>query len=112
AAVTQAPASLDHQISHSTRSGSEYVYNNTWVYVLSTGILTTHAEWREYWGYNAMSPTNVDGRGRRTAVVTLAGGTTYGAARAMNLVAVRALDNSGSGTISRTVVGINWVVSD
>ncbi len=39
------------------------------------------------------------------------GGSTYGVAKAVKLVAVRVLNCSGSGTTSGVIAGINWVTS-
>ena len=39
------------------------------------------------------------------------GGTTYGVAKNVNLVAVRVLDCGGSGSYTGIIAGINWVVA-
>jgi subtilisin family serine protease len=40
------------------------------------------------------------------------GGTTWGVARDVNIVAVRVLDCNGNGTISGVIAGVDWVTAD
>jgi subtilisin family serine protease len=40
------------------------------------------------------------------------GGSTYGVAKQVNLVAVRVLNCQGSGTTSQVIAGIDWVTAD
>ena len=40
------------------------------------------------------------------------GGATYGVAKNVQLVAVRVLDCSGSGTYSQVIAGIDWVTAN
>ncbi|MFZ5786561.1 MAG: S8 family peptidase, partial [Acidobacteriota bacterium] len=53
----------------------------------------------------------MDGEGHGTSVAGIAGGSTGGVAPAAKIYAVRVLDDSGSGTVSRIMAGINDVVS-
>ncbi|WP_217630933.1 S8 family serine peptidase [Modestobacter sp. DSM 44400] len=47
-----------------------------------------------------------------THVAGTVGGTTYGIAKDVRLVAVRAQDCSGSGNTSGVIAGIDWVTAD
>ena len=53
----------------------------------------------------------VDCSGHGTHVAGTIGGTTYGVAKAVQIVAVRVLNCSGIGSISQVVSGINWVTA-
>jgi subtilisin family serine protease len=86
------------------------------VYLLDTGILRTH---QEFTGRVATGVTFInDGRGTNdcnghgTHVAGIAGGTTYGVAKAVTLVPVRVLDCTGSGFNSDVIAGLDWVVAD
>jgi len=82
-------------------------------YVIDTGIRTTHSEFggRASLGAEFVddSTTADDCDGHGTHVAGTIGGTTYGVAKGVNLVAVRVLDCTGSGLWSWVVSGINWV---
>lgn len=85
-------------------------------YIIDTGIQTTHAEF----GGRATAAFDVfnDGRdgqdcdGHGTHVAGTVGGSTYGVAKNVNLVAVRVLDCTGSGSWSGVIAGIDWVTAD
>jgi subtilisin family serine protease len=53
-----------------------------------------------------------DCNGHGTHVAGTIGGTTYGVAKAVKLVAVRVLDCAGSGTTSGVIAGIDWVTAN
>ena len=82
-------------------------------YIIDTGILTTHAEFggRASGGFTAVADGNGtnDCNGHGTHVAGTVGGGTYGVAKGVNLVAVRVLDCSGSGSVSGVIAGIDWV---
>jgi subtilisin family serine protease len=83
-------------------------------YIIDTGIRTTHSEFagnRATSGYSAINDGNGtnDCNGHGTHVSGTVGGSTYGVAKAVHLVAVRVLDCSGSGSVSGVVAGIDWV---
>jgi len=97
-----------------------YNYNATGsgvkAYIIDTGIRATHTQiaGRVISGFTAISDglgTN-DGNGHGTHVSGTVGGTTYGVAKNVTLVAVRVLDSSGSGTNSGVIAGVDFVTSD
>ncbi len=112
------PWGLDRIDAASGLSGTyNYTLSGTGVtaYIIDTGILTTHVEFggRASSGYTAITDGNgtVDCNGHGTHVSGTVGGATYGVAKNVNLVAVRVLDCSGSGTSSGVAAGIDWVTA-
>lgn len=99
---------------------STYIYNATGAgvhaYIVDTGIRTTHVEFggRASGGYTAILDGNGtnDCHGHGTHVAGTVGGTTYGVAKSVNLVAVRVLSCSGSGTWTQVISGIDWVTAN
>ena len=85
------------------------------VYIIDTGILTTHQEFagRATGGYTAIADGNGtdDCNGHGTHVAGTVGGGTTGVARNVSLIAVRVLDCGGSGSWSGVIAGVDWVTS-
>ena len=85
------------------------------VYVVDTGIRRTSNDLR---GRVRSGIDLVDGgaaddcNGHGTHVAGIIGGTRYGVAKRAHLIAVRVLDCAGSGSVSRVLKGIDWVVRD
>lgn len=86
------------------------------VYVVDTGILTTHPDL----GGRAVSGTDTvdndgnanDCNGHGTHVSGTIGGTSYGLAKQATLIGVRVLDCAGSGATSGVIAGLDWVVAN
>jgi subtilisin family serine protease len=82
-------------------------------YVIDTGIRISHTEFggRATYGWDFVGHDSAasDCNGHGTHVAGTIGGTTYGVAKKVNLVAVRVLDCDGEGYLSDVIDGIDWV---
>jgi subtilisin family serine protease len=85
-------------------------------YIIDTGIRTTHTQFggRASYGYDAVGGrgSGEDCNGHGTHVAGTVGGSTYGVAKQVSLVAVRVLNCRGSGTTSGVIAGIDWVTGN
>jgi len=85
-------------------------------YILDTGILDTHTDFggRASVGEDVIGDgqNGIDCNGHGTHVAGTVGGSTYGVAKNVDLVAVRVLDCGGNGTWDGVVAGIDWVTND
>jgi serine protease len=96
---------------------SSYTYDtsaiNVDVYVIDTGIRSTHVEFggRVTNGYTAIADGNGtnDCNGHGTHVAATVGGTIYGVAKSVELHPVRVLGCNGSGSTSGVIAGVDWV---
>ncbi|MEU6604572.1 S8 family peptidase [Streptomyces shenzhenensis] len=118
---SDAPWGLDRIDQTSLPLSGTYTYpdsagSGVTAYVIDTGVRITHSQisGRASYGYDAVDGDNTaqDGNGHGTHVATTIAGSTYGVAKKANIVAVRVLDNSGSGTTAGVVAGIDWVTAN
>ena len=85
-------------------------------YVIDTGIRITHHEfgYRASYGWDFVDSDGQasDCEGHGTHVAGIIGGTHYGVAKKVKLVALRVLDCDGSGYISDVIDAVNWVTDN
>ncbi|HEV7990644.1 MAG TPA: PKD domain-containing protein [Gemmatimonadaceae bacterium] len=86
------------------------------VYIIDTGINYTHNEYngRTSFGVDEIVPSTngADCNGHGSHVSGTIGGTTYGVAKNVKLVAVRVLNCAGSGSTAGVIAGIDWVTAN
>ncbi len=83
-------------------------------YILDTGIKIDHTEFgnRATWGFNTIDSKDTDCNGHGTHVPGIVGGTVYGVAKKVDLVAVKVLDCLGNGTWESVIKGMEWVMKN
>ena len=119
--ATQSPATwgLDRIDQRNLPLNNAYTYSttasNVHAYIIDTGIRTSHTDFggRASAGYDAIGDgrNGQDCNGHGTHVAGTTGGSTYGVAKGVALVAVRVLSCSGSGSTSGVIAGVDWVTS-
>ncbi|MFF7951390.1 S8 family peptidase [Streptomyces griseorubiginosus] len=85
----------------------------TTVYVIDTGIRISHQDFGDRasygWDFVGDDRSAGDGNGHGTHVAATVAGARYGVAKRAEVVAVRVLDDTGSGTTAQVIAGIDWV---
>ncbi|GGZ10854.1 S8 family peptidase [Streptomyces nitrosporeus] len=84
-------------------------------YVIDTGVRVTHDDFegRAASGFDAVDNDDDadDGNGHGTHVAGTIAGASHGVAKKTKIVAVRVLDDNGSGTTEQVIAGIDWVTA-
>ena len=120
--ATQSPATwgLDRIDQRNLPLNNAYTYSttasNVRAYVIDTGILTSHTDFggRASIGTDTVGDgrNGVDCNGHGTHVAGTVGGSTYGVAKEVRLVAVRVLNCAGSGSNAGVIAGVDWVTAN
>lgn len=78
--------------------------------MIDTGVFVAHPEFqgRARIGKSFSGDGTRDGNGHGTHVAGTIGSKTFGVAKNVSIVAVKVLDNQGSGTTSNVIAGIDW----
>ncbi|MFG2873051.1 S8 family serine peptidase [Streptomyces sp. NPDC048338] len=112
---------LDRVDQTETAGDSKYTYpdgagEGVTAYVIDTGVRVSHQDFggRAADGFDAVEndETAQDGNGHGTHVAGTIAGTAHGVAKKAKIVAVRVLDDNGSGTTEQVVAGIDWVTKN
>ncbi|MDK1349191.1 S8 family peptidase [Streptomyces sp. 378] len=106
--VDQPKLPLDRSYSWPGRAGAGVT-----VYVIDTGVRTTHRDFAgragHGWDFVGNDRVASDANGHGTHVAGTVAGTVHGVAKKARIVSVRVLDAVGGGTTARVIAGIDWV---
>ncbi|MEU6213721.1 S8 family serine peptidase [Streptomyces sp. NPDC047023] len=112
---------LDRVDQKETAGDKKYTYPDSagegvTAYVIDTGVRTSHKDFggRATSGFDAIDNDDSadDGNGHGTHVAGTIAGTEHGIAKKAKIVAVRVLDDNGSGSTEQVVAGIDWVTQN
>jgi subtilisin family serine protease len=116
---TNAPWGLDRIDQRALPLSGAYTYTRTGAgvraYIIDTGIRLTHSDFggRASSGFDAIDGGSADDcNGHGTHVASTVGGSAFGVAKGVSLVAVRVLDCNGSGALSGVISGVDWAVGN
>ncbi len=119
ATQTNATWGLDRIDQRALPLSTTYTYTPTGsgvrAYIIDTGVRTTHDEFggRATSGFDSVDGLPADDcNGHGTHVAGTVGATTYGVAKQVQIVAVRVLNCSGSGSTSGVIAGIEYVTAN
>jgi subtilisin family serine protease/subtilisin-like proprotein convertase family protein len=105
--IDQHAEPLDHSFTYPSTAATVHAY------VIDTGVRTTHQDFggRAESGVDTVDNDNdaSDCNGHGTHVAATLGGSSYGVAKGVQIVAVRVLNCGGVGTTASVVAGIEWV---
>ncbi|MGW0034588.1 S8 family peptidase [Streptomyces sp. NPDC003314] len=112
---------LDRVDQADTAGDQKYTYpdaagEGVTAYVIDTGVRVSHGDFggRASDGFDAIDndDTAQDGNGHGTHVAGTIAGSAHGVAKKAKIVAVRVLDDNGSGTTEQVIAGIDWVTEN
>ncbi|MEU6122916.1 S8 family serine peptidase [Streptomyces sp. NPDC047123] len=112
---------LDRIDQTDTAADKKYTYPDSagegaTAYVIDTGVRVSHKDFggRATSGFDAVDNDDDadDGNGHGTHVAGTIAGEAHGVAKKAKIVAVRVLDDQGSGTTEQVVAGIDWVTKN
>jgi serine protease len=95
----------------------QYEFDGTGVdaYVIDTGVYIAHEEFgsRAEWGATfTPDKRDEDCNGHGTHCAGTVGGTVYGVAKNVHIIAVKVLNCGGSGTWEGVIAGVNWAAEE
>ncbi|MGW7195874.1 S8 family peptidase [Streptomyces chryseus] len=109
--IDQADTAGDSKYSYPDSAGEGVT-----AYVIDTGVRISHKDFegRASHGFDAVDNDDSadDGNGHGTHVAGTIAGAAHGVAKKAKIVAVRVLDDQGSGTTEGVVAGIDWVTKN
>ncbi|KAG6012682.1 hypothetical protein E4U41_005255, partial [Claviceps citrina] len=116
---TGAPWGLNRISHHGGKGGSSYVYDDsagegTCSYIIDTGVDDSHPDFegRATFVKSFVEGQTSDGHGHGTHVAGTIGSLSYGVAKKTQLLGIKVLSDSGSGTGADIVAGMDFAVQD
>ncbi|KAF2106657.1 peptidase S8/S53 domain-containing protein [Lophiotrema nucula] len=129
ATLTGSPWGLQRVSSNTAVAGSSqdqsftYTFDSTGnlgqgvdIYIIDTGVRTSHAVFsqggvaRASLGFSAVDGETQDGDGHGTHVAGTCAGAKFGISQNANIIAVKALDDTGSGSSTAVLSALNYVM--